>query len=165
MGLPNDVFGSDTNPAVPGGNITKPLMIALLAVLASRYLSGGQKEEPASGTPERMPRPPESLPGSTPEPSPGGILEGLGALIEQFQRKGLGETVDTWINTGANKDVAPRDVSVALGGDVVDELSRRTGLSRDQVLTQLARMLPNVVDRLTPQGRLPTLQEMARLMG
>ena len=165
MGLPDDVFASDTNPAVPGGHITKPLMIALLALLASRYLSGGQKEEPASAVPERMPRSPESLPGPMPEPSPGGILEGLGALIKQFQGKGLGETVDTWINTGANKDLAPREVSVALGRDIVDELSRRSGLSRDQVLTQLARMLPNVVDRLTPQGRLPTLQEMARLMG
>ena len=164
MGLPDDVFASDTNPAVPGGNVAKPLMIALLALLASRYLSGAQKKaEPASAHPERMPRSPESLPGSMPDPSPGGILEGLGALIEQFKRKGLGETVDTWINTGANKDVAPRDVSVVLDGDTVNELSRRTGLSRDQVLTELARMLPNVIDRLTPQGRLPTLQEMARL--
>jgi uncharacterized protein YidB (DUF937 family) len=61
--------------------------------------------------------------------------------------------------------VAPRDVSDALGGDFVDELSKRTGLSRDQVLTELSRMLPNVVDRLTPQGRLPTPQEMSRLLG
>jgi uncharacterized protein YidB (DUF937 family) len=73
--------------------------------------------------------------------------------------------MDSWVNTGANKDVASRDVSDALGGDFVDELSGRTGLSRDQILTELSRMLPTVVDRLTPQGRLPTPQEMARLMG
>jgi uncharacterized protein YidB (DUF937 family) len=53
---------------------------------------------------------------------------------------------------------------VALGGDVVDELSRRTGLPRDQVVTELSRMLPNVVDKLTPDGRLPTRQEIMRLM-
>jgi uncharacterized protein YidB (DUF937 family) len=53
---------------------------------------------------------------------------------------------------------------VALGGDVVNELSRRTGLSRDQVVDELARMLPNVVDNLTPDGRLPTRQEIMRLM-
>jgi uncharacterized protein YidB (DUF937 family) len=47
---------------------------------------------------------------------------------------------------------------------VVDELSRRTGLSRDQVVTELARMLPNAVDKLTPEGRLPTRQEIMRLM-
>ena len=161
MALPDDIFGSDTNPAVPGGNITKPLVIALLAYLASRYVSGGQKNEAASA-PE--PRPSDAAP-STENQLPGSILDGLGGLIEQFQKRGFGETIDSWINEGPNKDVAPRNVSDALGGDVVDELSRRTGLSRDQVLNELSRMLPNVVDRLTPQGRLPTYQEMARLMG
>jgi len=165
MGLPDNIFGSDTNPAVPGGNITKPLMIALLAYLASRYLGGGEKEEPAPSTPEPLPRSSDPLPGPTTEPSSGSILDGLGGLIEQFQKRGFGDTVDSWVNTGANKEVAPRDVSDALGGDFVDELSKRTGLSRDQVLTELSRMLPNVVDRLTPQGRLPTRQEMAHLLG
>jgi uncharacterized protein YidB (DUF937 family) len=165
MGLPDNIFGSDTNPAVPGGNITKPLMIALLAYLASRYLGGGEKEEPAPSTPEPLPRSSDPLPGPTTEPSSGSILDGLGGLIEQFQKRGFGDTVDSWVNTGSNKEVAPRDVSDALGGDFVDELSKRTGLSRDQVLTELSRMLPNVVDRLTPQGRLPTRQEMARLLG
>jgi len=165
MGLPDDIFGSDTNPAVPGGNITKPLMIALLAYMASRYFGGGQKEETGSATSEPLPRSSDPLPGSTAEPSPGGILDGLGGLIEQFQKKGFGDAMDSWIGTGTNKDVAPRDVSDALDGDFVDELSKRTGLSRDQVLTELSRMLPNVVDRLTPQGRLPTPQEMTRLLG
>ena len=165
MGLPDNIFGSDTNPAVPGGSITKPLMIALLGYLASRYLSGGQREEPASSTPEPLPRSSDPLPGSTAEASPGSVLDGLGGLIEQFQKKGFGDAMDSWVNTGANKDVASRDVSDALGGDFVDELSGRTGLSRDQILTELSRMLPTVVDRLTPQGRLPTPQEMARLMG
>jgi uncharacterized protein YidB (DUF937 family) len=165
MGLPDDIFGSETNPAVPGGNITKPLMIALLAYMASRYFGGGQKEEAGSATSEALPRSSDPLPGSTTEPSSGSILEGLGGLIEQFQKKGFGEAMDSWIGTGANKDVAPREVSDALGGDFVDELSKRTGLSRDQVLTELSRVLPNVVDRLTPQGRLPTSQEMSRLLG
>jgi len=164
MALPDDIFGSNDNPAVPGGNITKPLVIALLAYLASRYFGSGQKEETAS-TPESAPRSSEPLPGPDADPSPGSILDGLGGLFEQFQKKGYGETVDSWINTGPNKDVAARDVSDALGGDVVDELSRRTGLSRDQVVTELSRMLPNVVDRLTPQGRLPSRQELSRLMG
>jgi uncharacterized protein YidB (DUF937 family) len=161
MGLPDNIFGSDTKPAVPDGNIAKPLILALLAYLASRYLSGGQKDE----APEPLPRASGPLPRSTADPSPGSILDGLGGLIEQFQKKGFGETIDSWINTGPNKGVAPRDVSDALGGDVVDELSRRTGLSRDQVLNELSRMLPKVVDRLTPQGRLPSFQELARLMG
>jgi hypothetical protein len=56
------------------------------------------------------------------------------------------------------------ELGMTWGGDVVDELSRRTGLSRDQVVAELARMLPNVVDKLTPDGRLPTRQEIMRLM-
>ena len=162
MALPDDVFGSDDNPAVPGGNMTKPLIIALLAYLASRYFGGGQAEEGAS-KPASLP--PEPLPGPTADPSPGSILDGLGGLIEEFQKKGFGETIDSWVKTGPNKTVAPPEVSDALGGDVVDELARRTGLSRDQILDGLARTLPNVVDRLTPQGRLPNYRELSRLMG
>jgi uncharacterized protein YidB (DUF937 family) len=157
--MPQNIFGSDSGPAVPGGNLTKPLVIALLALLASRYMSGGQKQAPAEA-----PKLPESMPGSAQEASPGSVLDGLGGLIDQFQKKGLGDVVDSWVNRGKNKSVAPDQVTVALGGDVVDELSRRSGLSRDQVVTELARMLPNVVDNLTPDGRLPTRQEIMRLM-
>ena len=56
-------------------------------------------------------------------------------------------------------------MSDALGSDVVDQLARRTGLSRDEVISQLAKMLPNVVDQMTPDGRLPTQREMERLLG
>ncbi|HEY6921307.1 MAG TPA: YidB family protein, partial [Methyloceanibacter sp.] len=74
------------------------------------------------------------------------------------------DTIDTWINTGANQDISSDQVSDALGRDVVDELSRRTGLSRDQVVEELSRLLPGTVDKLTPEGRLPTQREMARLL-
>ena len=148
---------SGSGGALPGGNLGKPLMIALLALLAARYFGGK-----GAGKPAEMPRTPE--PDSVENPSPGSILDGLGGLIDQFQKKGLGDTIDTWIGTGKNKQVSDREVSVALGNDVVDELSRRTGLSRDQVLEGLARMLPNMVDRFTPDGRLPTRSEMERLM-
>ena len=92
------------------------------------------------------------------------MLDGLGGLIDQFQKKGLGDVVDSWVNRGTNKSVAPDQVSAALGRDVVDQLSLRTGLSRDQVVAELARMLPNVVDKLTPDGRLPTKQEIMQLI-
>jgi uncharacterized protein YidB (DUF937 family) len=159
--MPQNIFDSDSSPAVPGGNLTKPLVIALLALLASRYMSGGQKQ--SAPAPE-APKLPDSLPGSAQDASPGSILDGLGGLVKQFQQKGLGDAIDSWVNLGKNKSVAPDQVSGALGGDVVDELSRRTGLSKDQVVAELARMLPNVVDKLTPDGRLPTRQEIMRLM-
>jgi uncharacterized protein YidB (DUF937 family) len=157
-----NMFGSDQNPAVPGGNVAKPLIIALLALLAARAFGGKGGEGGAK--PEPAPRIPQPQPEPNGLPDPGSILDGLGGLIKQFQQKGLGETIDSWINTGANRDISPRDVSSALPGDVVDELARRTGLSRDQVIGELAKMLPNVVDRLTPQGRLPTQAELQRLL-
>ena len=125
-------------------------------------MSGGQKQSAPAPDASRTPGSP--LPGSAPDASPGSVLDGLGGLIEQFQKKGLGDVVNSWVNRGTNKSVAPDQVSVALGRDVVDQLSLRTGLSRDQVVAELARMLPNVVDKLTPDGRLPTQQEIMRLM-
>ena len=157
MGLLDNVFGSSSG-AVPGGNVAKPLMIALLALLASRYMSGGSKDAPASA-------PPETLPDSTSDPSSDTVLGGLGGLLKQFQRKGLGDTVDSWINTGPNKAAAPGQIAEALGPDVIDALSRHTGLPRDQVVTILSQVLPKAIDQLTPDGRLPSRQEMARLVG
>ena len=85
--------------------------------------------------------------------------------MKQFQQKGLGDTIDSWVNRGKNKDITSRQVSDALGSDVVDQLSRRTGLSRDEVISELANVLPNVVDRMTPDGRLPKQRELERLWG
>jgi uncharacterized protein YidB (DUF937 family) len=163
MGIPDNIFGSDKSSAVPGGNVAKPLIIALLALLASRYLSGKGSAQPNPAGSAPAPRSPDPVP--TSDPSPGNILDGLGGLVKQFQQKGLGDTIDTWINPGANKQVSSGQISDALGPDVVDELAKRTGLSRNEVISELAKMLPNVVDRLTPDGRLPTPGELQRLMG
>jgi uncharacterized protein YidB (DUF937 family) len=159
MGLLDNVFGSGSSTAVPGGNVTKPLMIALLALLASRYVSGGSKEAPASARPDTAPTLPDSM------PDPGTVVGGLGGLLKQFQQKGLGGAVDSWIKTGPNKAVTADQISNALDPDVIEALSQRTGLPKDQILQILSQVLPNTVDQLTPEGRLPTRQEIARLMG
>ena len=163
MGLLDSVFGSDSSSAVPGGNVTKPLMIALLALLASRYMSGGSKEAPkdSSGTTG----PDVSSPSSASLPDPGTITGGLGGLLKQFQQAGFGDTINSWINTGPNKAVAPAQVSDALGPEIIDMLSQRTGLPRDQVASILSQVLPQIVDQLTPDGRLPSQREVARLIG
>jgi uncharacterized protein YidB (DUF937 family) len=156
----NNIFGSDSSSALPGGNVAKPLIIALLALFASRYF--GKKGTDQTASPEPAPRIPQADPANA---APGDILDGLGGLMKQFQQKGLGDTIDSWVNRGKNKDITSRQVSDALGSDVVDQLSRRTGLSRDEVISELAKVLPNVVDRMTPDGRLPTQRELERLWG
>lgn len=156
--MASNIFGSDQSSAVPGGNVAKPLMLALLALLAARYFGGSKSAE--------APKPAEVPSGrdAGADDSPGGILDGLGGLLEQFQKKGFGDTVDSWVKTGANKDISSGQVKDALGGDMVDELAQRTGLSRDQVLNELARMLPSAVDRMTPGGRLPSRHEIEQLL-
>jgi len=157
MGLLDNIFGSGSSSAVPGGNVTKPLMIALLALLASRYMSGGSKSPAASDSAPASP--------STPTASPGDIVGGLGGLLKQFQQNGFGDAINSWINTGPNKGVTPGQISDALGPEIIDNLSQRTGLSKDEIVQILSQVLPNTVDQLTPNGRMPTHREVARLVG
>ena len=79
MGLFDNISGPSTGTAVPGGNVTKPLMIALLALLAARSMSGGSKDAPASASPNT---------GATSEPdaSPGDVVGRLGGLLKNFNR-------------------------------------------------------------------------------
>jgi uncharacterized protein YidB (DUF937 family) len=116
MGLLDNIFGAGSGSAIPGG-LTKPLMIALLA---SRYMSGGQKAPAGQEAP--------ISPDATDEISPGTVAGGLGGLLKQFQDAGFGDIAKSWIGTGPNEPAAPRDIADALGPDVIDSLSQRTGL-------------------------------------
>jgi uncharacterized protein YidB (DUF937 family) len=165
--------------AVPGGSLAKPVGIALLALLAYRAFHG---RDNAGANPGREP-------GGSGGGSLGGLLgglfgggadqagspqqarqaeqagseipAGLNGLVERFRQGGFGGLIDSWIGTGANQPVAPRQLGQALEPNEIDELARRTGLSREQVLDELARALPTVVDRLTPQGRIPQRAELS----
>jgi len=96
--------------------------------------------------------------------SAGGILSGgLGELIERFKQSGGGQIADSWVNTGANKPCSPTDLERAIGPEVLDTLSKQTGLSRDELLTRLCRELPDAVDKYTPQGRLPMEGDFSRV--
>jgi uncharacterized protein YidB (DUF937 family) len=90
----------------------------------------------------------------------GGLLSGgLGELINRFNQAGHGDTANSWVGTGANKPVSPDQLEDALGPDVLDTLTKHTGLSRDELLKRLSRELPEAVDKYTPQGRLPQLSD------
>ena len=97
--------------------------------------------------------------------SAGSVLSGgLRDLVERFKQSGQGEAADSWVKTGPNQPIGSDHLEQAIGPEVLDSLSERTGLSREELLARLTRDLPAAVDKFTPQGRLPTEEEAARLI-
>jgi uncharacterized protein YidB (DUF937 family) len=89
---------------------------------------------------------------------------GLNDLLKQFQQGGLTEVVDSWVGTGPNKQISPGAISKVLSEDQIKMLTEQTGMSREELTAALSQYLPQVVDHLTPQGRLPTEQEAPRIV-
>ena len=86
----------------------------------------------------------------------GGILSGgLSDLLKQFQNSGQGDKAASWVSTGQNQPIQPGELESALGEERIAWLMQQTGLSRQELLEGLSRELPEAVDKLTPQGRLP----------
>lgn len=86
---------------------------------------------------------------------PGGGLGGLGGLLQSLQGAGLGEVAQSWIGTGSNLPISPDQLSQVLGDERIGQIAQQLGLSPGHVSEQLAGMLPDVVDRLTPTGQVP----------
>ncbi|HEV2604589.1 MAG TPA: YidB family protein [Microvirga sp.] len=145
---------------------TSPLMMALMALLASKamgsgggmgglggLLGGGMGNSMGSG----MGGLGGMLGGSRDGMGMGG---GLGGLLGAFQQSGHGHIAQSWVDHGDNHPIAPNQLMDALGPDTVDQLQQQTGMPREQLLEELSHTLPEVVDKLTPNGRLPTDDEM-----
>ncbi len=90
------------------------------------------------------------------------LSSGLGALLQQFQQNGQGDKANSWVGTGPNKDISEQDLAKSLGDDDINSLSQQTGMSREDLLSALRRELPNIVDQLTPQGRVPAGPEISQ---
>ena len=92
----------------------------------------------------------------------GGIAGALNDLLGQFSSHGKGDAARSWVETGPNRDIRPTDLEEALGEDTLRELAAKTGLSRQELIDRLSNVLPAAVDKLTPEGRLPTTDEADR---
>ncbi|MCK1267455.1 uncharacterized protein YidB (DUF937 family) [Bradyrhizobium sp. GM2.2] len=190
MGLLDVLNGMQNGPRGPSTPSSQssssggmsPMTMALLGLLAwkaFKHMSGNQSgsapQPSPAPTPTHLPPPVNAgaggglgdllkggLGGLLAGGAAGSVLSGgLGDLLNQLQHSGHGDTANTWVGKGENKAIAPGDLANALGADQIESLSAQSGLSRDELLSGLSQYLPQVVDHLTPDGRLPTEQEIA----
>ena len=142
----NDVIRA----AFPDGNVANSLTNALGALLGSNVLTGGGAGQTAST-------------GSLSDP--GGVLGGLGGLLNKLEQGGLGNQTKSWVGTGQNQPVSPGQLGQALGPNIIKTLSQMTGVSEDQLTKQLSQGIPVIVNWMTPNGRLPTVAELSKMIG
>ncbi|GLQ09456.1 hypothetical protein GCM10007913_13880 [Devosia yakushimensis] len=95
----------------------------------------------------------------------GSVLSGgLGDLVDRFNTSGQGSKAKSWVQDGDNEEIDAASLEQTLGADTIDALTRQTGLSRQELLERLSKTLPEAVNKLTPNGRIPTEQEASRLV-
>jgi uncharacterized protein YidB (DUF937 family) len=92
------------------------------------------------------------------------LSSGLSTIVKELQKSGQGRAAQSWIGTGPNEKLASSDLASALGNDTLDALSKQTGIGREELLAGLSQHLPDLIDKLTPGGRLPTEEEASRIM-
>ncbi|NJD88846.1 MAG: DUF937 domain-containing protein [Betaproteobacteria bacterium] len=90
---------------------------------------------------------------------------GLEGLVRSFQDRGLGGIVDSWVSTGRNLPISADQVAQGLGSGQLASLASKLGMSQGDVSSQLAQLLPDVVDKLTPNGQVPDSGSLVDLLG
>jgi uncharacterized protein YidB (DUF937 family) len=190
-GMQNGPRGPSTpsSQSDSGGGMS-PMTMAILALLAWKAVKhfGGSQPGEAPSAPPKMPgNVTAGLPGGAGgglggalgggglsnlmKDGLGGLLAGgaagsilsggLGDLLKQFQEKGQGDAANSWVSNGPNKQIAPGDLASALGADQIESLASQSGMSRDDLLKGLSQYLPDVINHLTPDGRLPNERELS----
>ena len=154
-------FDDAMKNAVPGGNLATPIAVAVGALILGKMFSGSSAPSPAPapGRPMSAPAPAPSLPANPPA---GSVLGGLGDLIGKLTAGGAAPQVNSWVGPGSNQPIQPGQLGGALGQNVLNELSQRTGMSQQELLNQLSTVLPQLINHLTPNGRMPTLADLEK---
>jgi uncharacterized protein YidB (DUF937 family) len=160
----------------PGGQRRgmSPIMMALMGLLAYKALKGKNQPGTQGG----------AAPGRGGGGSVGGLGDllsgglggllgggvggalsgGLSDLLKTFQQNGQGDKADSWVARGENKSIEPSELEQALGEERIGWLMQQTGMSRDELLKGLSQELPQAVDRMTPEGHVPSPQEAERMV-
>ena len=182
-GMQNGPRGS-REPGATSGGMSKMAMalLALLGYKAFKSFTGTQPTPASGGNPGVSPTEATSanassggimgglgdllkgpLGGILAGASAGSVVNGgLGDLLNQFRKAGHGDAAGSWVGNGPNRPVSPADLTKVLDAEQINTLMSQSGLSRDELLAGLSDQLPRLVDRLTPNGRMPTDKEMSR---
>ena len=90
---------------------------------------------------------------------------GIAGLMKLFAERGQGDAMASWISTGKNLPISPETILGVLGQDRVEQLAGKLGLSSAEMSKALAGALPQLVDKLTPDGKLPAGNEASEMLG
>ena len=178
-GLAGQAMGGRGGPQAPrggdsgGGGMPRVLM-ALMPVVLSMLANRG-----TSGAPDRAGEAPgggglgqlltQVLGGGA---AGGPAAGGLGDLLDQVRRSGFGEQADSWVARGPNKPIPPDAMTQIFGRDGLEQISQQAGISEDEATRGLSELLPEMVDRVTPDGSVPdgdalanSVDDLARRFG
>ena len=136
-----------------GGNMSQ-IMIALLPIVLS-MLAQNRGQAPASAGAGRTGGGGGlgDLLGSLLGGGSGG--GGLGDLLSQFQKAGFGAEADSWVSRGQNRPLPPGGLDKVFGRDVLAQIAQEAGVSEADASSGLSQLLPEVVDHVTPDGKVP----------
>ena len=93
--------------------------------------------------------------------APGSGGGGLGDLLEGFRRAGYGDQASSWVSRGQNLPIPPDALEQVFGRDGMSRIAQQAGVSEDEAAQGLSQLLPEVVDRMTPEGEVPNLDSLA----
>jgi uncharacterized protein YidB (DUF937 family) len=172
-GMQHGPRGSSSPSSQSSGGMS-PMTMAIMALLAWKAVKHFTAPGAAPASPAQVPPPAPAgsggglgdifkgpLGGLLGGAAAGSVISGgLGDLMKQLQQGGHGDAANSWVGNGPNKAISPGDLANALGADQIDAISSQSGLSRDDLLKGLSQYLPQAVDHLTPDGRLPSDSEV-----
>jgi uncharacterized protein YidB (DUF937 family) len=158
MGLLDEVLaqaaqqqGMGNQQASAGPGLAKPLMLALGALLVGKMMGGGAQSQAA----------PAAEPAGAGIPD-GGLVGGLGGLLQKLNDAGHGQVVKSWTSPGPSQPIDPNHLGAAIGPQNVAVAAQQAGLNEQELLQHLAQNLPQIVSKLTANGaQMPSLAQIA----